>query len=181
MEITNVQSILDRFADLANPPTLEGKQQWVEFLLEQDYNVAEMAALKYQRESGSSYWPSISKFNELIKARQRDISLRQAQMAKERGCKKCNGVTWVKEPDGVVPCQDCRATTYSNWEKGKFELSSPIDIYDNGSYPFSTPPVTDNIRASRCSPERNKQWLTFLSTATSPGFPEGDYIDDLEI
>mgnify|MGYP000890674435 CR=1 FL=1 len=180
MNREQVQEVLDKFAAQGNPPKIEGVEQWVDFLLEQDYDVAIKAAVDVVRNSNSAFWPAISEVNSKIKSVQKQISLHQSEVARKRGCKKCHGQTWLfDDPDGAVPCSSCRAATYKHWEMGDYELHATINTSDKNQYEKATPAET-GARAKRCSPERTKQWVLFLEKSDEPGYPE-DLADDMDM
>ncbi len=172
MNREQVQEVLDKFAAQGNPPKIEGVEQWVDFLLEQDYDVAIKAAVDIVRNSDSPFWPAISEMNGKIKSVQKMISLHQSEMARKRGCNECHGNTWLfGDPDGAIPCSKCRPVTHKHWERGDYELHAIINASDNEQYPKATPAET-GVRAKRCSPERTAQWIKFLEENSTPGYPE---------
>lgn len=150
---------------------------WIEFFETQDYIISKKVADWYRNNSPDGWLPSIAQFSVKIREQQIGISQNEALRRNSGACDECSGLTWsTRDPSGLIPCSQCRSSSFAKWQELKYGPGSIIDEDErNGvqtAHQIASEPVHQN--GHPVSDDRAKQWTTHLLSKSPTVYPEGN-------
>lgn len=156
-------------------------EYWIDdILLPQPFGVSKKVVSFFTQDSGNNGWMfSPAEFLARLKEEQGRLSQAEARKINSASCSECMGLTWkTDDPSGLIPCPQCRVSSYSRWKEGAYRFGVPpnqdeLDGPKQQYFVAAEPKHYSNGKP--VEPARAIQWADHLKNrkATSV-YPEGD-------